>query len=75
MQENPHGERLGRLEANLQNLTEMVREQGRKIDELKREQRAMALDIHAAKIGGRWVLGVCLSFGGFLGWIAKWWLS
>jgi len=36
--------------------------------EYRTELKAISQEIHGAKVGFRWVIGVCVAFGGIIGW-------
>jgi len=39
--------------------------------EHRKELKDIGKDIHGAKVGSRWVIGVCVALSGALGWIVK----
>lgn len=45
------------------------------LEEVRAEVGGIRLDLYAAKVGGRWVLGLALAFGGLMGWLVKLWVS
>lgn len=43
--------------------------------EYRAELKTIAQEIHGAKVGLRWVIGVCVAFGGIIGWAITTYLS
>jgi hypothetical protein len=43
--------------------------------EHRNELKVISQEIHGAKVGLRWVLGVCVAFGGIIGWAITTYIS
>lgn len=70
--------KLARLQESTEASRSHSRAQSKEIAELKAELRHVAasvqdirMDLHAAKVGGRWSIGVALAAGSLFGWIIK----
>jgi hypothetical protein len=56
-------------------LTEAVNSLKEDSREYRAELKTIGKEIHGAKVGARWVIGVCLGFGALVGWAITTYLS
>jgi len=64
-----------KMQQSMGALTEAV--QGLKEDSKKyrSELKTLGKEFHGVKVGVRWVIGVCLAFGGLIGWAINTYIS
>lgn len=63
------------LEARVAVLEQQVNDSTATLNRIERRVDEIRLDIHAAKVGGRWLIGVALAVGGIVGFFVKLWLE
>jgi hypothetical protein len=68
------GERLAALTQSMSDLDRRFVRVEQQVTLMSSQTQSLSMDIHAAKVGGRWLLGVALVFGSVLGFFVKlWW--
>lgn len=62
---------IGVLRASHEGLREHVIRMEKAFERIGDGVDSIRMDLHAAKVGGRWLMGVALAVGGVLGWAVK----